>query len=398
MRYLLFESDLVRRDTLLEHFTSNIFELADYSDADDGSSLALPRDGCQRLIDTLEHYPSLVSVLIVGCCDVGPQFRNAAGGLSTSCYRSLWLVPVLVAHARAVAQLRRRPYSVHFLVETPYMVTDDADAVSRTLGAPAQHFDSAAWSACTRPRTFWTSLGPRPSLVDQRTPSASSVLDPGWLPLWNLTLASPNTQYGHRWLAPRPPIPSQAPLGNGLGGFCHNHLVMYTDFGLAYHSQASPSDTAKMVDSVKRCVRIPADTALFTSGSPDFALRGELVRRVHLGDLRGVLRPLHPHEVELALGFPLGASSFSGDRNYVQPWQRLCHLSQGFSVPVLAGLLAPFAEAATSGMSASVVGPGPTATTRDEAIATLPSSLGGSGARAVGPPRPRALLEAPSTR
>ena len=396
MRYLFFESDLVRRDTLLERFSSDIFELSDYSDSDDGSSLSLPRDGCQRLIDTLARYPALVSVLFLGCCDVGPQFRNAAGGLSTSCYRPLWLVPILVAHARAVAQLRRRPYSVHFLVETPHMVADDADAVSRTLRAPAQNLDSAQWSACVRPRSFWTSLGPRPDLVGQSSISPASLLDPGWLPLWNLSAAPPNTRHGHRWLAPRPPDGPNSE--DELGGFCRNHLAMYTDFGLAYHSQTSAPDLAKLSDLVHRCIRTSAETALFTPGSSDFNTRGELVRRVHLGDLRGLVRPLHPHEAELALGLPIGASSFTGDKNYPQPWQRLCHLSQGLSVPVLAGLLAPFADAAASGRSASVIGPGPTATTRDEALATLPSSLGGSGARTAGQPRSSASRVAPSTR
>ena len=193
-------------------------------------------------------------------------------------------------------------------------------------------------------------------------------------------------------------MPLHSSRANGLGGFCHNHLAMYTDFGLAYHSQSSAHDREKLSDLVHRCIRTPGDTAFFTPGSDDFNLRGELVRRVHLGDLRGILRPLHPHEVELALGFPIGASSFAGDKDYVQPWQRLCHLSQGFSVPVLAGMLAPFANAAASGMSASVIGPGPTATTRDEALATLPSALGGSGTRAAGQPRSSALAVAPSIR
>ena len=403
-RHVLFESDPACRQVLEKRLCSDHVLLSNASDTQGlvGSVLALTDSDCTLLIGILDSLPNLLSVLIVGGfpCQGLSRANPRRALLEDSRSVLVWVFAVLVARARSHAAACRSKFSVHFLVENVVTEPQAESAITALLGAPAQKIDAALWSPISRPRTFWTSLGPC-ILASRRDIDAASVLQEGWRPLWELEGAPANTPHGHRWCTLTRPFPPGKP-SEFPAQYPRHSLGMYTEFGLAYKTDSSEEHLAQIRALVLKSMRLPASakSQLRIPNSEAVRLRGAVPQAIHAAGLGSHLRPLSAAEAEAALGYPGGASKGSQTLASADSsdWDRLAHLGNGFSVPVVSALLRPFSLGIAKGSLPPVVGHGPSAFTEAEALSVL--ALGGPRRRPL-PPRPvahpRHLPQADST-
>ena len=172
--------------------------------------------------------------------------------------------------------------------------------------------------------------------------------------------------------APARPCPPGEPY-EFPADYPRHSLGMYTEYGLAYLEAAPQVALGQIKELVTRCMRLPARMrpALRTKGSEAVRLRGEVPRRIHAQGFSEFLRPLRAHELELGMGYPPDSTSSRTSGPLGPDWGRISHLGNGFSVQVVSALLRPFARAAATGASAPVIGDGPTALSREEALRLL---------------------------
>ena len=351
--------------------------------------MALTDSDCALLLGILDSLPNLLSVLIVGGfpCQGLSRANPRRTLLEDSRSVLVWVFAVLVAKARSHAAASRSKFTVHFLVENVVTEPQAESAITALLGAPAQKIDAAIWSPISRPRTFWTSLGPC-ILAPRQNIDAASVLQEGWRPLWELEGAPANTPQGHRWCTLTRPFPPGKP-SEFPAKYPRHSLGMYTEFGLAYRADASSEHLAQIKSLVLESMRLPASvkSQLRTPNSEAVRLRGAVPQAIHVKGLSSHLRPLSAAEAEAALGYPGGASrgTQTPSSTHSSDWDRLAHLGNGFSVPVVSALLRPFSLGIAKGSPPPVVGHGPSTFSEAEALSVL--AVGGPRRRPL-PPRP----------
>ena len=178
----MFETDPRCRRLLELRMASSHCHLSDEADSAlvAGSVFWLVEDECRGTRRLLDRYPNLRRVLVVGGspCVGFSKANTTSRGIDDPESRKLWIFPVLLNYLFLHVQ------SVFFILENVQMAPTHEDAISSTLGCPPVRLDAASFGPCSRPRLFWTNLPvaqPPPLTVQP-----SSILDPGWRPLWEL--------------------------------------------------------------------------------------------------------------------------------------------------------------------------------------------------------------------
>ena len=255
------------------------------------------------------------------------------------------------------------------------MAPDIMETVSNLLGTAPQQVDAARVSCMARPRTYWASLGP--ANLSDTTVDPALVLKQGWRPLWERMDIRPVHPLGHKWSTLTRPFPAGSPA-ELPANFPRHALRAYTERHLAYFPDAPETWLARIDRLLAESIRLPSRIVskdLYVKDSEAVRLRSQTPIEIHTKGLDAVLRPLSADEVEKALGYPPGAS----DAPDSDDWQRLRHLGNGFSVQVVAALLEPFTQAVLSNKAPAIIGRGPSATTKEDAIASLSQGARGRG-------------------
>ena len=373
----LFETDPRCRRLLELRMTSSHCHLSSEMDSAlaAGSVLWLVEDECRGTRLLLRRFPNLRRVLVAGGspCVGFSRANTVPRGIDDPESRKLWIFPVLLHHF-----FLHTP-DVFFVLENVQMAPAQEDTISATLGCSPFHLDAASFCPCSRPRLLWTNLPvspPPPPLTLQ----PSSVLDPGWRPLWELCPtpgAVPPSSFA-TFTRPQPPgRPPEFPAPFWkLSHFC------YGERSLVYNTHASPSDLEQVRAFLTSAVRIHT-SSLRDKGSTALRARGALATWIHQQGGRRALRPLLHHERDRALGFPEDASALPDDvaapDGFV--WERLQASGNSFAVPVLAFLLRPFAEHVLH-HAPLTPGPGrPLCSTQQEALQALTATHSHSNAR-----------------
>ena len=286
----------------------------------------------------------------------------------------MWTLPVLATRLR-----HQLPPSVSvvFFLENVDMAASRKPPIDEVLGVTGLKACASRCLPCNRPREFWSNL--IFELSSPKEVSATSVLDSGWRPLWELLGGTSKSKFG-TFLRPFPPgKPREFPAA-----YTRLPLSTYSETGLVYRPDAPPEVLAKIKDLTRRCAR--CDTRdLKTVGGSAVKLRGELCDYVHSSGLRWV-RPLNGRERDLCLGFPPDASALPGEEPESSiNWGRLEATGNSYAVSVVADLLRPLAEAILSS-SVPPLRPGfPSTMTAADALAALGASsaepLQGSNSR-----------------
>ena len=361
-----FETDLRCRRLLELRMTSPHCHLSDETDSalEAGSVFWLVEDECRGTRALLRRYPNLRRVLVVGGspCVGFSRANTTSRGIDDPESCKLWIFPVLLNY------LFLHTPSIFFILENVQMAPAQEDAISSTLGCQPVRLDAASFGPCSRPRLFWTNL-PLPHLPTL-TAQPSSILDPGWRPLWELCPipgVAPPTSFA-TFTRPQPPgRPPEFPAP-----FWKLSLFCYSERSLVYNTRASPADLEQVRSFLDSAIRVHT-TGLRDRASPALRARGALATWIHQQGGHRALRPLLHHERDKALGFPHDASALPDDvathDGFV--WDRLQASGNSFAVPVLMFLLKPFADHLLH-ETPLTPGPGrPLCSTRQEAIQAL---------------------------
>jgi hypothetical protein len=346
--------------------TSPHCHLSDETDSalEAGSVFWLVEDECRGTRALLRRYPNLRRVLVVGGspCVGFSRANTTSRGIDDPESCKLWIFPVLLNY------LFLHTPRVFFILENVQMAPAQEDAISSTLGCQPARLGAASFGPCSRPRLFWTNL-PLPHLPTL-TAQPSSILDPGWRPLWELCPipgVAPPTSFA---TSTRPQPPGRPP--EFPAPFWKLSLFCYSERSLVYNTRASPADLEQVRSFLDSAIRVHT-TGLRDRASPALRARGALATWIHQQGGHRALRPLLHHERDKVLGFPHDASALPDDvatpDGFV--WDRLQASGNSFAVPVLVFLLKPFADHLLH-ETPLTPGPGrPLCSTRQEAIQAL---------------------------
>ena len=331
----------------------------------------------------LQRFPNVDSILVVGGspCQGFSRANQAPLGLEDPRSCLVYVFAVIVARLRAgLAALGRSSAVVNFLVENVQMPSAYSDPISELLGVQPLNICASTISPTRRDRLYWTSLpGTQQAPLEQVDLTPDDVLDPGWAPAWVRLLPDEVGTTADRWHLPT------RPWAPGLPPECPTRCWSFGPRMYGPHHLAINDDTAaSILDDL---------TAHFAPGSYTSARRAAFIEDIHTGSLGQWVRPLRPHELERALGYPEGASDFSGpasavdfDNDIPRELGRCARLANGFSVPVVSGLLRSWVEALLNSTSPPCtpgpepLGRGPRAICRTDALITLlPGGLGRLG-------------------
>ena len=380
----LFEIDSRCRDVLSEHRCRSNVVLSEYTDISGkkGSVQWLVEGDPPGVVLLLRQHPSIEAVLEAGGSPcVGFSRANRRGlGMKDSQSRQVWLVPCIASLGRRELALRKP--SVLWIYVLENVVPEEpqwAQNISNCMGVPPLAVDSGDFSACSRPRLFWTNLQPAPP---PRQPPTNAellaLLDPGWTPLWQLPglkASSHSTSFG-TFLRPfKAGTPSEFPRP-----YRRLPLSSYSTRGLLFKSSASPSQLEDIMARSAKHILIPSKD-IRVPGSRSCRLRGELVDWIHTQDGSSILRPLNHSERDRLLGFPAGSSSLKSDPPDLFNWGAMELTGNSFSVHSMAHVLAPFAAWLRDGAPLALHAGFPSCLTEELALAVLDPEPPGNASR-----------------
>jgi len=380
----LFEIDTRCRQVLSEHRCRSNVILSTHTDSAGlkGSVQWLVEGDPAGIVLLLREHPSIELVLEAGGspCVGFSRARLNGLGMKDAQSRQLWLVPVIAALGRQELQSRNPSFIWIYILEN--VIPEEprwADNVSACLGVPPLAVDSGDFSACSRPRLFWTNLQPPPPPKQPHTnDQLLALLEPGWSPLWQLPglqAQSKHTSFG-TFLRPfKAGAPSEFPRP-----YRRLPLSSYSTRGLVFRTSSTPAQLSDLLERTAKHVLI-ATKDLRVSGSKACRLRGELVDWIHTQDGSSVVRPLSHLERDRLLGFPSGASSLSSDPAELFNWGAVELTGNSFSVHSMAHILRPFAAWLTHGTPLDLHNGFPSCLTEQLALAVLDPADSGNASR-----------------
>ena len=283
------------------------------------------------VFDLLQCFPAADSILVVGGspCQGLSRANRAPLGLNDPRSCLVYAFAVLVARLRAgLTALKRNTAVVHFLVENVQMADVHVQAISELLGIQPLSLCASSFTCTRRDRLYWTSLPDLQTItIEQHSLTPDLVCDSGWSPAWQILLPHVLGTSADRWHVPTRPWPP------GLPPECPTRCWSFGPRMYGPHLLALHDD---IPDAILTRVRQEL------SGPFSPTSRAAFIEDIHMGQLGRWVRPLHSHELERALGYPDGASDFtdsSFDDLVPREFGRHARLANGFSVPVVSGLL-----------------------------------------------------------
>ena len=229
---------------------------------------------------------------------------------------------------------------VCFLLENVVMEEKWSSAISEMLGVPCEVIPASKVCAAERERSYWTDLSVTP--LEAVQVDASSVLDAGWKPVWELPSGP---QLDMRWSTFCRGFPPGQPR-EFKASYARLPLHAYQSKGMAYRADSPPDVLEKIRGFWKSTLSASVSKRhLMDPTSSAFKARAEVVDFVHRQDGGRYLRPLNGRERDRALGLPEGATTLPGVdvSQFDLRWSRLS--GNSFPVPVVSHLVKPFVVA-----------------------------------------------------